>query len=218
MLEVLGEFVWLFVGCFGIPVGRYGSKYLSYYLKKRGWRESVPMLVSPFPELTNGMLWGISAILCDGLPEIILSCVLLSVLYGIAVTDHCIYEIPARLNGIIACLGVVRILTDAQNLYSYVLGGVFAGGLLLLVYLVTGRRGIGGGDIKLMAASGLFLGSSWVLYALFFGCVLAVAVELPRKVFGKRNSTFAFGPYLALGIGAMVWFGDKILQWEYLLG
>ena len=50
-----------------------------------------------------------------------------------------------------------------------------SGILLLVVYLVS-RKGLGGGDVKFMAVSGLYLGAADVLPALLYGAVLSALV------------------------------------------
>ena len=216
-MEMIGEWAWLFWSCAGIFLGKYGRRYMENVLKLHDCREQIWLMKPSVLELLNGLLWGITAVLYERIADKILFGVLCSVLMGIAAIDFCIYEIPPVLNGIIACLGILRILMDLHHWNMYIIGSLLGGGIFLLVYLVTGKKGIGGGDVKLMAAAGLVVGVQKIFWALFFGCLIAVLVQLPLKLFGKKNSTFALGPFLALGIGVMVWFGDKILQWEYLL-
>ncbi len=85
-----------------------------------------------------------------------------------------------------------------------------ASGLLLVAGLLVfsvvfermvGRSSMGGGDIKLIAMSGLYLGLSASLAALMVSCVLALAFEAVRTKWhsGLRAETsFAFGPYIAV--------------------
>lgn len=70
---------------------------------------------------------------------------------------------------------------------------VAAGGFGLEVawrHLHGGAHGMGFGDIKLFSAMALWLGAG-VLWAVLLACLLALAVELPRK-----SRAFAFGPYI----------------------
>lgn len=218
MLEMIGKCGWLFWGCFGTALGRYGRRYVEDVRKAHDCRAGFRLVQPPFFELINGLLWGITVILYEQMADKIIFGLLCSVLLGIAVIDFSVFEIPPELNGIIVCLGILRIATDLQHWSMYITGSLLGGGIFLLVYLVTGKRGIGGGDVKLMAAAGLLLGPEKIFLALFLGCVSAVVVELPRKYKKKKNSTFALGPYLAFGIGVAVWFGDKIIQWKCLPG
>ncbi len=75
--------------------------------------------------------------------------------------------------------------------------------------------GIGGGDIKLMAVSGFLLGWKAVLAAMFIG-LLAAGVYCVWMLAGKklsRKDAFAFGPFLALGLGIAFFWGDLLVLW-----
>lgn len=75
-----------------------------------------------------------------------------------------------------------------------------AGGLVFLLLALLTRGGIGGGDIKLMAALGLWLGPDGLLTAGAVGCVLGGLAALFLLVAKKRSrkASFAYGPYFAL--------------------
>lgn len=62
-----------------------------------------------------------------------------------------------------------------ETLYLMLNGviGFFLGGIIFLVVYVVSRKGLGGGDVKLMAVSGLFLGADGVLPAMLYGSVFA---------------------------------------------
>lgn len=93
---------------------------------------------------------------------------------------------------------------------SGILGAVVLGGGLLVlttVYeLATRKDAFGGGDIKLMAVLGLFLGLERGIICLFTACVLSVAYvlgrELVRRAMGRRSSGGREGT--AFGRGAAV--------------
>lgn len=72
----------------------------------------------------------------------------------------------------------------------------------------------GGGDIKLMAVSGVLLGWVHILLAMFIGVILggfvAVYLLLNKKV--ERQMHIAFGPYLAIGIACALLYGETILS------
>ena len=75
-----------------------------------------------------------------------------------------------------------------------------AGGLVFLLLAVLTRGGIGGGDVKLMAALGLWLGPDRLLTVSAVGFVLGGLAALFLLVVKKkdRRATFAYGPYFAL--------------------
>ena len=90
--------------------------------------------------------------------------------------------------------GIV-LLTD--SLYGLLSGG----GLFLLVYLIS-RKGLGGGDVKFMAAAGLYLGFSETIPAILYGTVLATIVGLTLILSKKigRKDTMPLAPFLFVGI------------------
>jgi leader peptidase (prepilin peptidase) / N-methyltransferase len=104
------------------------------------------------------------------------------------------------------------------------IGIVGGGGFLFLVGTVfekvTGREGMGGGDVKLLAMIGAWMG--WkalpfiVLISALTGSVIGgVSLALTRQ--GMR-SRIPFGPFLALGALVFLFFGDDITLWFYRLG
>lgn len=102
---------------------------------------------------------------------------------------------------------------------GWAMSGVLAGaGALWLFYHVgtwmAKTDAMGGGDIKLAAFAGAFLGPSGVLLALllsallgsFFG-ILVLTLGNARKEGGFTK--FAFGPYICMGVLLVLWFDTK---------
>jgi len=88
------------------------------------------------------------------------------------------------------------------------LGFLVAGGLFLLVYIVN-RKGLGGGDVKFIAATGLFLGFNGVMPAMLVGTILASIVGLTLlalKKLGLKDS-MPMAPFLFAGILVFVFLG-----------
>lgn len=82
-----------------------------------------------------------------------------------------------------------------------VLGFLAAGFLFLLVYFIS-RKGLGGGDVKLMAASGLYLGINGVFPTMLWGAILASITGLiliAAKKIGRRD-TIPLVPFLYIGM------------------
>lgn len=167
----------------------------------------------PIVEAANGVLW-ILVIALRGLNvEGILYCLFASALLVLSVIDFRTYEIPFGINVFIALLGGVRLVTDRENWLLYVLGAVLVSGIFYIVYLVTGGRGMGGGDIKLMAAAGLLLGAPKVFLAMLIGCTVAVVVHPIRMKLSGEDHRLAFGPYLAMGLFLSAVAGDPVIGW-----
>src|SRR5258707_5857454 len=81
--------------------------------------------------------------------------------------------------------------------------------------LVIPREAMGGGDLKFLAAIGAFLGSRAVLFSLFAGSLLGSVIGLVTLVAGKPvwSAKLPFGPYLAFGALAWMFFGQTVLHW-----
>ena len=71
---------------------------------------------------------------------------------------------------------------------------------ILLAVTWIRRGAFGAGDVKLMAVSGLLLGTGKNLTAFLFAVVIAAAYCLPGIILGDRKSTseIAFGPFLCM--------------------
>jgi leader peptidase (prepilin peptidase)/N-methyltransferase len=87
------------------------------------------------------------------------------------------------------------------------IAAALGGGLLFLLLAIATRGAIGGGDIKLIAAMGLWLGIRPLLgviaYGFLAGGIAALFLLLTRQK--QRHDYFAYGPYFALsGIGLLL--------------
>lgn len=147
------------------------------------------------------------------LPLAILYCLFTSALLLLSIIDLLTYEIPIQINYFIGILGIVRILTDPANLMSYLIGFFCISGFLYIIYVLTKGKGIGGGDIKLMAVSGLVVGFPNIVVAFLIGCILGSVIHTIRCKVSKADHVLAFGPYLSAGLVISILYGEKIIQW-----
>lgn len=98
------------------------------------------------------------------------------------------------------------------------LGLLIGGGVLLaiaLVYeLITKREGMGGGDIKLLAMIGGFLGWKSLLFILLFSSLFGAVVGLTLIVIKKQDMKYAvpFGPFLAAAVVAYIFWGESLTR------
>jgi len=158
----------------------------------------------------------------------LLYCFLISALIVITFIDLDFQIIPDRITlaGIpIGLLAGSFLLPDpflrAAHLgYTSSLIGAAAGFSFyyLIAYLsivILKKEGMGGGDIKMMAMVGAFLGWKTVLLATFLGSLFgSVAGILIMIIRGKGVSLqIPFGPYLAVGTVISIFFGQEILTW-----
>jgi leader peptidase (prepilin peptidase)/N-methyltransferase len=100
------------------------------------------------------------------------------------------------------------------------LTGILVGGGALLIVamgyqLLTGKDGMGGGDIKLLAMIGAFIGWKGVLFTIMAasltGTIAGVAVMM-RTGKGIRLAV-PFGPFLSTGAILYLFFGAKLIEW-----
>ncbi|MBZ0156627.1 MAG: prepilin peptidase [Alphaproteobacteria bacterium] len=97
------------------------------------------------------------------------------------------------------------------------LAGLIAGGGLFYFIAVASRGGMGGGDIKMMAMVGAFMGWKSVLLTTFIGSLAGSVVGIFLMLFrGKgRKARIPFGPFLAFGSLVSLFFGGLILEWYF---
>ena len=80
----------------------------------------------------------------------------------------------------------------------------------LFFYKTTGKDGLGGGDIKLIAAIGAFLGVEGTLFTVLFSSLVAIVVLLLIK--HNRNKQFPFGPFLIVGALVYILAGNILVE------
>lgn len=95
-------------------------------------------------------------------------------------------------------------------------GLLFGGGLFYLIAVLS-RGGMGGGDIKMMAMVGAFMGWKSIFLTTFIGSVTGSVVGIFLMIAkGKgRKSKIPFGPFLAIGALITLFFGNIILKWYF---
>jgi leader peptidase (prepilin peptidase)/N-methyltransferase len=102
--------------------------------------------------------------------------------------------------------------------WDSLVGIVIGGGIFLVIILASGG-GMGGGDMKLGAMFGAFLGWKVTLVALFVAVVLGGLLAVVLLVSGlvRRKDPIPFGPFLATGGAVGLVWGEQIIRW-YLSG
>jgi leader peptidase (prepilin peptidase)/N-methyltransferase len=76
--------------------------------------------------------------------------------------------------------------------------------------LVFKKESLGGGDVKLMAMIGAFLGWRLVLLTFFLAPLLGVGVALFMKI-KRKKEVIPYAPYLSLGALISLLYGERIL-------
>lgn len=167
----------------------------------------------PLIEAANGVLWVLVYHRFGFTPDTVLACLLVSVLLVASVIDARTREIPPGTTIFVAVLGLLRTLLHPADWLSHLLGLAVVGGVLLLLFFLSGGAAIGGGDVKLMAGTGLFLGLRLNLTAFLLGCVLGSVIHLWRMKFRGAGRDLAMGPYLSAGVAIALLWGDGLWRW-----
>ena len=101
------------------------------------------------------------------------------------------------------------------EIIAHVIAGLALGGGLLLISLIMdkimGRDTLGGGDIKLLAVVGLYLGPIDALFALVLACVIGLLFHALWR--GENARPFPFGPSIAVAAAAMLLYGAPLVAW-----
>ncbi len=147
-------------------------------------------------------------------------CLLYSALLVVAGTDlsHKIIPNAVTFPGIVVGLICATTVLPLGILGS-LLGILVGGGILWLLAWASpylfGKEGMGGGDIKLLAMIGAFLGWKPALMTIMIGSFLGslVGVTLIAAQLIKREDYIPFGPFLVCGALVALFFGEFILDW-----
>jgi leader peptidase (prepilin peptidase)/N-methyltransferase len=148
-------------------------------------------------------------------PRLLLACAMI-VLFAIDL-EHQLLPNVITLPGIVA--GFLFSLLFPPGPLGSLLGIVIGGGSLWLIgeayYRYSGQEGMGGGDVKMLAMIGAFLGWKLVLVTLVFssvaGAVAGLVVIASRR--GDLRYALPYGTFLALaGLTASL-YGDRIVAW-----
>ena len=132
--------------------------------------------------------------------------------------DHQIIPDVISLPGIVVgfiCSFAVPWLSWSDSLIGILVGG---GSLYLVAVgyeLLTKKEGMGGGDIKLLAMIGAFLGWQAVLPVIFLSSFVGSLVGVPIMLLKKADSKLAipFGPFLAAAALFYLFWGPPLIRW-----
>ncbi|HEV8264510.1 MAG TPA: prepilin peptidase [Gemmatimonadales bacterium] len=170
----------------------------------------------PVIEALVGVLWGASFVAYGASFHAISGAVFGTVLLGIAITDARHYLIPDEYTWGGLVLGLLLALGGGVSGFLDALLGAAVGFGLLWIVAQAGawvfkEEAMGGGDIKMMAMVGSFVGWRGVLLTVFAGAALGSLIFVPLSLRKKR--LVPFGVFLAVGAAVTFVFGDTILAW-----
>ncbi|MCR4638436.1 prepilin peptidase [Ruminococcus sp.] len=177
----------------------------------------------PIVESLNGLLYVLTFIVLDINAKAIITCVLMSLLVVIAFMDWDTQEIDMIIVGMILLLAIpAALFTDDVELKHRIIGAL----VISVPFFIIGEvsrpiirkkfeedfRAIELGDTLLMFAAGALLGTRAIIVSALIGIITAAVGGVIIKMVTK-DSKFAFGPYLSIGIAfAMLW-GNRVADW-----
>ncbi|HSW30918.1 MAG TPA: prepilin peptidase [Longimicrobiales bacterium] len=182
----------------------------------------------PLVELATGLVWAGVFAAHGASGEALRGSLFLTLLFGIALSDARFYIIPDEfsLGGTVLGLALSWLpggLDPLESALGVAVGYgalwlVAVGGTWLIRRLFPGRleeagvdRAMGGGDVKMMAMVGAFVGIWGVVETIFIGSVLALLVYGPVASLSKR--LIPLGVFLAAA-GAVAWaWGEAMMRW-----
>jgi leader peptidase (prepilin peptidase)/N-methyltransferase len=170
----------------------------------------------PLVELATGLIWG-GMVLLNGVTfEAARAAIFLTIVLGIALSDAKFYIIPDQfsLGGTVIGLAMAP-LSPAISLVEATAGATLGFGLLWFVAWAGEKafkkEAMGGGDIKMMALIGAFLGPQGVLLTIFLAAFLGAVIFGPISL--RTGKLVPFGIFLAAGAAVTFGWGDLLVSW-----
>jgi leader peptidase (prepilin peptidase)/N-methyltransferase len=206
-------------GC-GNPIAAYDNipvlSWIALGGKCRTCKEGISIQY-PLVELATALIWVGAAWYYGVSLDALAAAVLGTILLGIAITDVRHYLIPDEytLGGL--PIGLVLSLRAGVGGLIGSLIGAAVGFTLLYVVAAVGEKvfqkeAMGGGDIKMMAMVGAFVGWQGVLLTIFGGSLLGTLVFAPLLAF-KIKQLVPFGVFLAAAAAITFVFGEELVVW-----
>jgi len=174
----------------------------------------------PIVELLTGLIYLIIYLIYGLSIQSLIYIILSSALIIIAFIDlneqivPDIISLPGIIIGFILSFFVPYIL-----FINSALGVVVGGGIILIIGLagsvIFKKEAMGGGDVKLAAMIGAFLGWRYIIISLFLGFFLGAlaGIILILSKIKSREDVLPFGPFIVLGSLITLLWGEKIISW-----
>ena len=197
---------------------------LSYILLKGRCRNCGSKISIQYPvvELLTGMIYLIIYLIYGLSIQSLIYIILSSALIIIAFIDLNEQIVPDVIS--LPGIGVGLILSFFVPYLSFInsaLGVVVGGGIILIIALVGSmifkKEAMGGGDVKLAAMIGAFLGWRYTIISLFLGFFLGAlaGIFLILSKIKSKEEMVPFGPFIALGSLITLLWGEKIIAWYW---
>jgi leader peptidase (prepilin peptidase)/N-methyltransferase len=105
-------------------------------------------------------------------------------------------------------------VTFMDSLIGILAGGGFLFLIALGYQLLTKREGMGGGDIKLLAMLGGFLGWQSLWFIIMASSLIGAVAGISAMICKGKDIKYAipFGPFLSIGAVAYIFWGDMVMK------
>lgn len=161
----------------------------------------------------------------DGQGIFLLVCWLVAIvgLMALLVYDARWMLLPNKIVFPLIGLGVVQTTVNAvffdggiRSVIDALAAVVVAGGIFYILFQLSRGKWIGGGDVKLGYAIGLFLGSPMLAFLMLFtASLLGISASLPSLITKRMSvgSRIPFGPFLIVATMIVMLFGTAVIEW-----
>ncbi len=172
--------------------------------------------IYPAIELSVLVIWVGMAILYGPTARGLVGAILFSILLAIAITDarHYLIPDPLSIGGLAAGLAASFLPgapTPLMALFGAALGFFVLFGVGWLGERAFKKPAMGGGDMKMMAMVGAFLGPLGAMMTIFLGALAGSVIFGPISL--KTGKLVPFGVFLALGAAVTFLFGGPLVGW-----
>ncbi len=190
---------------------------LSFVLRRGSCRYCGQAIAWRYPLVEAGTALGMAALYAHSgwgwqfLQDALLFCGLLVA----SAIDMELRIIPNRLLTFMTLAFLMLCLLFSPERFWPAFWGALSAGLLLLAPALLYPGGMGGGDIKMAAVIGLYLGWPSSLLAIFLGILIGAAAGLGWMVRQHKDlkAAIPLGPFLSLGAMLTLLWGEQILAW-----
>lgn len=200
-----------------IPVFSYlmSGRKCRYCGEKVSSRYAIVELITGILFLTVFIVHGISV-------STIYYLVLVSLLIVITFIDIDHFIIPDRILVFGAIFAIIfNLLLKEVSIKDSIIGAFVCGGsvwlIVALIEFIIKKECMGGGDIKLFAMLGLYMGTKngllTALLSVYVGAIYGICVIVLSKIKGKKyNSVIPYGPFISIGALITILFGRQLLE------
>ena len=125
-----------------------------------------------------------------------------------------VISLPGIIAGLLGAL-VIPQMTFLNSIAGALLGGGSLFAVATLYQWVFKREGMGGGDVKLLAMIGAFLGWKAVILTILLSSLIGSVIGIAIMVVKGKDFKYAipFGPFLSLGAVIALFYGEALIQW-----